>query len=146
MQRAKVCVYNLTRECFLSLGVTVADTYFARLRGLIGRTRLRSDEGVWMVPSSGIHTVGVLFPIDLVYLNHKHRVVELIETFPPFRIAPLRMQAASVLELRTHVIFSSQTQVGDQLVICAAEEIGAMLRRMRVSSAPEIGRVAAASG
>jgi uncharacterized membrane protein (UPF0127 family) len=143
MQRAKVCVYNLTRECFLSLGVTVADTYFARLRGLIGRTRLRSDEGVWMVPSSGIHTVGVLFPIDLVYLDSEHQVVELIESFPPFHIAPLRMQAASVLELHTHVIFSSQTQVGDQLVIAAAEEIGARLRGMRVPSVPEVSRVAA---
>ncbi len=52
------CVYNQTRECFLSLGVTAADTTFARLRGLIGRLKLRVDEGLWVVPSCGIHTAG----------------------------------------------------------------------------------------
>jgi hypothetical protein len=50
-------------------------------------------------------------------------VIHLIEHFPRFRIAPLRTQASSVLELPTHTIYSSQTQPGDQLLICAVEEI-----------------------
>ena len=117
------CVYNQTRECFLSLSVTPADTTFSRLRGLIGRLKLKVDEGLWIVPSCGVHTVGVLFPLDLIYLNDNHQVIHLIEHFPRFRIAPLRTQASSVLELPTHTIYSSQTQPGDQLVICAVEEI-----------------------
>jgi uncharacterized membrane protein (UPF0127 family) len=117
------CVYNQTRECFLSLSVAPADTTFARLKGLIGRLKLRVDEGLWIVPSCGVHTVGVLFPLDLVYLDDHHRVVHLIEHFPRFRIAPLRTQASSVLELPTHTIYSSQTQPGDQLLICPVEEI-----------------------
>jgi uncharacterized protein len=117
------CVYNHTRECFLSLGVTPADTTFARLKGLIGKLRLRIDEGLWVVPSCGIHTVGVLFPLDLIYLDEKHQVIHVIEHFPRFRIAPLRTQATSVLELPTHTIYTSQTQPGDQLLICAVEEI-----------------------
>ena len=117
------CVYNQTRECFLSLSVTPADTTFARLKGLIGRLKLKVDEGLWIVPSCGVHTVGVLFPLDLVYLDENHRVIHLIEHFPRFRIAPLRTQASSVLELPTHTIYSSQTQPGDQLLICPVEEI-----------------------
>jgi uncharacterized protein len=117
------CVYNQTRECFLCLDVAVADTPFSRLRGFIGRFKLRLDEGLWVVPSRGIHTVGVLFPLDLIYLDEHHRVVHLVEYFPTFRIAPLRTQATSVLELPTHSIYSSQTQRGDQLLICAAEEM-----------------------
>ena len=117
------CVYNQTRECFLSLSVTPADTTFSRLRGLIGRLRLKVDEGLWIVPSCGVHTVGVLFPLDLIYLDQSHQVIHLIEHFPRFRIAPLRTQAASVLELPTHTIYTSQTQPGDQLLICAVEEI-----------------------
>jgi uncharacterized membrane protein (UPF0127 family) len=117
------CVYNQTRECFLSLSVTPADTTFARLKGLIGRLKLRVDEGLWIVPSCGVHTVGVLFPLDLIYLDENHQVIHLIEHFPRFRISPLRTQAASVLELPTHTIYSSQTQAGDQLLICAVEEI-----------------------
>jgi len=123
MKRRKYCVYNQTRECFLSLEVTAADTIFSRLRGLIGRLKLRSDEGIWVVPSRGIHTLGLLFPLDLIYLDEHYRVIHLVEYFPSFRIAPLKTQAESVLELATHTIYSSQTQPGDQLVICVAEEM-----------------------
>jgi uncharacterized membrane protein (UPF0127 family) len=132
MKRRTYCVYNQTRECFISLGVTPADTTLARLKGLIGRMRLRFDDGVWVVPSRGIHTLGVLFPLDLMYLDSNNRVIHLIEHFPPFRIAPLRSQAASVLELPTHTIYSSQTQTGDQLLICAAEEMERHLIRNSV--------------
>jgi uncharacterized membrane protein (UPF0127 family) len=123
MDRRTYCVYNQTRECFLCLGVTPADTVLARLKGLIGRLRLKLDEGLWVVPSQGVHTLGVLFPIDLIYLDEDYRVIHVIEHFPRFRIAPLRIQAASVLELPTHTIYSSQTQPGDQLIICDIEDI-----------------------
>ena len=46
MKRRTYCVYNQTRECFISLGVTPADTTFARLRGLIGRLELKFDAGM----------------------------------------------------------------------------------------------------
>lgn len=123
MNRRTYCVYNKTRECFLSLGVTPADTTFSRLKGLIGKLKLKVDEGLWVVPSCGIHTMGVLFPLDLIYVDDNHQVVHVIEHFPRFRISPLKTQATSVLELPTHTIYTSQTQPGDQLLICAAEEI-----------------------
>lgn len=129
MKRKAYCVYNQTRECFLSLNVTAADTIFSRLRGLIGRLRLRSDEGIWVVPSRGVHTLGLLFPLDLIYLDEHYRVIHLVEYFPSFRIAPLKTQAESVLELPTHTIYSSQTQPGDELVICVAEEMESRLKK-----------------
>ena len=123
MNRQTYCVYNETRECFLSLNVAVANDTVARLRGLIGKLRLRLDEGVWIIPSYGIHTIGVFFSLDLIFLDESNRVIDVIEHFPPFRISPLKTQSASVLELPTHTIYSSQTQPGDQLLICKAEEM-----------------------
>ncbi len=134
MKNRTYCVYNRTRECFLSLGISVADTSFARLKGFIGRLKLGFNEGLWLVPSSGIHTWGVLFPLDLIYLDENYRVVYLTEHFPGFRIAPLKTEAASVLELPTHTIYSSRTEQGDQLVICMAEE---MEDRLRAVGAPD---------
>lgn len=128
MERRTYCVYNQTRECFLSLNVKAADTVFSRLVGLIGRLKLRSDEGIWVVPSRGIHTLGLFFPLDLVYLDEHSKVIHLVEYFPSFRIGPLKTQAESVLELPTHTIYSSHTQPGDQLVICVAEEMEQQLR------------------
>jgi uncharacterized membrane protein (UPF0127 family) len=123
MKETTYCVYNQTRSCFLSLDVVLANTSFLRLKGLLGKLKLRSDEGLWVVPSRGVHTLGLLFPLDLLYLDDHLRVIHLVESLPSFRIAPLKAQAESVLQLPTHTIYSSQTQPGDQLLICVAEEM-----------------------
>ncbi len=123
MDRRIYCAYNQTRECFLGLRIAPADTMWRRLKGFIGKLRLGYDEGLWVVPSRGVHTFGVLFPIDVIYLDEDCHVVHLREHLPAFRIAPLKVQAASVLQLPAHTIYSSQTQVGDRLEICPREEM-----------------------
>jgi len=137
MNQNKYCVYNETRECFLSFGVTVANTFFARMKGLIGKLRLSADEGVWIIPSQGIHTLGVLFPLDIIYLDDDLKVIYTLEHFPTFRVGPLKSRAASVLELPAHAIYTSQTQPGDQFVICRADEITQYLNRA-VSKSTEV--------
>lgn len=130
------CVFNRTRESFLSLNISLADTHLARLKGLLGRMRLKADEGIWVVPSQGVHSIGVLFAVDLVYLDADSRVIQVIESFGTFRIGPIRRRCASVLELPTRTIYSSQTQVGDQLLICSPEEMEDYLNRCQSSGAP----------
>jgi uncharacterized membrane protein (UPF0127 family) len=122
------CVFNRTRESFLSLSVTLADTHFARLKGLVGKLRLKGDEGIWVVPSQGVHTIGVLFSIDLLYLDGEDRVIGIEESFGTFRIGPVRTNCASVLELPPRTIYCSQTQVGDQLLICRPDVMETFLR------------------
>ncbi|HTQ54620.1 MAG TPA: DUF192 domain-containing protein [Bryobacteraceae bacterium] len=123
MSGETVYVFNTTRQCFLSLNVSLADTRFSRLRGLLGRMKRRRDDGLWVTPSQGVHTMGILFPIDVVYLDAHNRVIHLIEHFRPFRIARIRVHARSVLELPARTIYISGTQVGDELLICAPEEM-----------------------
>jgi hypothetical protein len=78
----------------------------------------------------------VFAPLDLVYLDAECRVIDVVESFPTFRVPPLSPQATSVLALPTHSIYSSQTQSGDQLMLCAAEE---MERRLEGFSSTGIG-------
>lgn len=114
--------FNVTRQSFLSLGVQPAHTVWSRLRGLSGMLKRRhSRDAIWVLPSLGIHTFGLLFPIDVVYLDAQMRVIHLIEHLGPFRIGPIRTQCASVLELPTQSIFGSGTQLGDELLICPPE-------------------------
>jgi uncharacterized protein len=136
----RYCVFNLTRQAFLSLGVSIADTQWARLRGLIGRLRLRCDEGLWVVPSQGVHTIGLTFPIDVVYLDDNARVVEVVEHLGPFRTGPLRRRSRSVLELPTRSVFCSNTQIGDQFLICPPEELAAQLVP-QAGGSPGVGQV-----
>ncbi len=130
--QCRYCVFNKTRESFLALNVVRADTHLARLKGLLGTVRLNSGQGVWVTPSQGVHTIGMRFAIDLVYLNEKHEIVDLIESFGTFRIGPLRMRCASVLQLPTRTIYYSQTQIGDELLICSPEEIEQYLQQNAV--------------
>ena len=138
----RYCVFNKTRESFLALNLMPADTHLSRLKGLLGTLRLKSDEGIWISPSQGIHTIGVRFAIDLVYLDANYRVIETLESFGTFRIGPLRMNCASVLELPTRTIYCSQTQVGDQLVICSPEEIEQHLKASDVNENEKLQKLA----
>jgi len=121
--KSPFCAFNITRQSFINLGVTVADTPLSRMRGLLGKMRMRSDEAVWIVPSQGIHTIGLRFAIDVVYLDAQLRVVDTIENLKPLRITGIRWHCASVLELPARSIFKSGIEVGDQLLICSPERM-----------------------
>jgi len=121
--RQTLCVYNRNREAFLGLSVAAADTLTSRLKGLLGRVRMKPDDGIWLSPSRGIHTIGMLFAIDVIYLDAANRVIHLVEHMGPFRISPIRIRCASILELKSRSIYLSNTQIGDELLICAAKEM-----------------------
>ena len=115
----EVYVYNKTRETFIATEATVADSYFTRLIGLLGKTRrwAQLGRGLWIVPSRGVHTIGMLFPIDLIFLSNQKEVVHLEEHVRPFRISKVSLKATSVLEVPPHTIYRSRTQVGDRFEI-----------------------------
>jgi hypothetical protein len=126
MEDQKYCVYNQTRESFLSLGVTLADATLWHLRGL-------ADSGLWIMPCRSISSARAVSPIDLVYLDRDYRVIQEVESFPTSSDEPLKDEAASALVLPAHTIYSSQTQPGDQLVICVADEMERRLERLSSS-------------
>jgi uncharacterized membrane protein (UPF0127 family) len=119
--RNQVCVFNKTRQAFLGLSVRKADTVLSRLRGLLGKTRLRSGEGLWVQPSQGVHTIGLLFPIDVIYLDADNRVLLTVENLATFRISPVKSRCRSVLQFPTRTVSASGTQAGDQILICSPE-------------------------
>ena len=116
-KRSDVYVYNQTKEAFLAFRVQVADSVLGRLVGLLGKRSLKPDSGVWIVPGNSIHTIGMLFTIDVVLIDKNFRVVGLRELVRPFSITLPNFRAESVLELPAHTIFRSHTEIGDQLVI-----------------------------
>src|ERR1700719_1261578 len=112
-------VYNKTRETFVATEAVLADSYLRRLVGLLGKTRrwAQLGRGLWIVPSRGVHTIRMLFPIDLIFLSREKEVVHVEEHVRPFRISKVSLRAQSVLELPAHSIYRSGTKVGDRLEI-----------------------------
>lgn len=120
-RNGRVYVYNTSRETFLATEAIVANTYSRRLIGLLGKTKawMRPGNGLWIVPSRGVHTIGMLFPIDLVFLDQQRRVIHLEEHIRPFKISRVCLRASTVLELPPYTIFRTGTRLGDALEIAS---------------------------
>ena len=118
-QNGQVYIYNKTRETFVATEATVADSYLRRLVGLLGKTKrwAQLGRGLWIVPSRGVHTIGMMFPIDLIFLSKEKEVVHVEEHLRPFRISAVSLKATSVLELPAHTVYRTGTQVGDRMEI-----------------------------
>lgn len=80
------------------LEVTVAATMLARMRGLLGRPALRSHEGFLLRPCNLVHTLGMRYPIDLVFLDRGGRVLKVSDAVMP-GMASGHFPASCVLEL-----------------------------------------------
>lgn len=118
--------FNQTRQAYLATALAVADTHWTRLRGLLGirSSDFRNGSGLWIVPSHGVHTLGMGFPIDVVYLDKAMTVIHIQDDVQPWRFAPVRTQAASVLELPCRTAADTQTSLGDKIQITLASDGG----------------------
>jgi uncharacterized protein len=111
--------FNRTRHSYLATELALADTHWSRLRGLLGASEhdFRDGRGLWIVPCRGVHTLAMRFPIDVIYLSKAGTVVYIEQQLQPWRFAPIRMQAATVLELPSGKAVASATVVGDKIEI-----------------------------
>jgi uncharacterized protein len=111
---SRLKVLNLTRQAVLGDSVEVADCGATRRKGLLGRSGLPGGEGLWIVPCESVHTFGMKFPIDLVYLDRRKRVKKVRSDVPPWRMSAC-LSAHSVLELASGTINKTHTRPGDNL-------------------------------
>ncbi|ARP88717.1 hypothetical protein CAL13_13585 [Bordetella genomosp. 9] len=86
-------------------------TWKGRLRGLLWRGRPRPGVGLWLLPCRAVHTFGMRYPLDIVFLDRKRRVVSVVRGLAPRRAA-LCLRAASVVELEAGVIAFENGGVG----------------------------------
>ena len=112
----RLMISNLTRQTELAHCVDVADHGAKRRKGLLGREALSAGEGLWIVPCESVHTFGMRFPIDLVYLDRNKKVRKVRHRMVPWRLSAC-LTAHSILELPAGVAEATGTQAGDQLAI-----------------------------
>ena len=92
----------------------IADTFWTRFRGLMGRKSLAQDEGMLFRPGGEIHMFFMRFPIDAVFCDRELRVVKVVRDLRPWRMAAAR-GASVVVELAAGA--AAGVEVGDQLVL-----------------------------
>ncbi len=107
---------NSSRGVPVAISVRRATGLWDRTRGLLGRKGLERGSGLLLEPCSGIHTVGMAFPIDAIFLSKEHTVVHLVHQMRPQRFSRYVFRAHAVLELPAGTIEETGTQMGDTLI------------------------------
>jgi len=109
-------VTNISKDVSLADRAEVADTSARRRTGLLKHESLPPGSGLWIVPTEGVHTIGMKFAIDVLFLNRRRQVVKIRPNMGKWKLA-LSLRAHSVLELPAGTVANTGTAVGDQLSV-----------------------------
>jgi uncharacterized protein len=90
--------HGLERAELLGAEVPVATTRLSRLLGLALLPRQRAGVGLLIPRCRSVHTFGMRFRLDLIFLDGERRVIEMRRDVPSGRIVRCR-SATAVLEL-----------------------------------------------
>jgi uncharacterized membrane protein (UPF0127 family) len=107
-------VVNETKGTVVAERVGHARSFWRRFRGLMLQSSLEADSGLFIEPSSSIHTAFMRFPIDAVFVDRGRKVVK-VTTVKPWRAALSR--GHSVLELPAGRAAAMGVEAGDVLLI-----------------------------
>lgn len=109
-------VLNQTRNTILVERLRVADSFFKRLKGLLGTKELPAGEALLIRPCNAIHMFGMRYALDIAFVSRENRILQTIRALQPGQMAKFS-QAAYVLELPCGALDASGTEPGDVLQI-----------------------------
>ena len=108
-------IVNAKNKKVLADKLTVADNFFSRSKGLLGKSALGKGEALHIIPCNSIHSCFMKFEFDAVFINKKNEVICMIENMPAWRFSEICFSANSVIELPAGTIKETETSVGDIL-------------------------------
>jgi len=108
-------IINVTKNTILAEEAVEANTIFGRLKGLLGKKELKKGQALILKPCNSIHTLFMRFPIDVIFLDSRHKVVKAIPNLAPWRISGIYLRGNSALELPLGTIEATHTEAGDYL-------------------------------
>ena len=112
---------NPGRGTVLGAKVRVADRWWLRLRGLLGRSGLAEGEGLLIEPCRAVHMAGMKFPIDVAFLARDGAVVAVYPDLAPGARTAWHRGARRALELPAGTLAATGTREGD-VILCATQE------------------------
>ena len=108
---------NPARGSVLGTRIGLADRWWLRLRGLLGREALSAGEGLILRPCRAIHMRGMAFPLDVAFLDRSGAVVAAYHSIPPGARTRWHKAARDALELPAGTLVASGTAIGDTIVL-----------------------------
>lgn len=112
-----MAIFNKTKKKSLPYPIWEARSPIARLTGLLGTLKPENGRGLCITPCTGVHTFGMKYPIDVVFLNAEGKVVEFKQNLVPNRMTRIIPSARSVLEFPSDTVMKDEIRVGDELLV-----------------------------
>ena len=112
----------------LGARIRMADSWLARLRGMLARPEPVTGEGLFLTPCSSVHMFGMRFPLDVAFLDRRGTVIAMYPSLAPGSRTRWHRNAAHALELPNGALSRSGTAVGDLLVWSPVAENTAGMR------------------
>lgn len=100
------------------LRIRQALRWWSRAIGLLATPRLDDPSGLWIAPCNSVHTLGMRYPIDVVFLRRDGTVARIVPRLAPWRAAACR-QAHATLELRAGLAERLNLTPGHRLALGA---------------------------
>ena len=101
--------------------VVRASRFCERFLGLLRRRQLGSDEGLLLTPGGSVHTLGMHFPIDVIFLDAQMRIRKIARGVRPWRMSFSPADTRCVLELASGRATTASLHIGMRLVERAKE-------------------------
>ncbi|MGI4756756.1 MAG: DUF192 domain-containing protein [Janthinobacterium lividum] len=117
MALGRIEITNITKSAVLCPTALQANTFVSRLRGVLGNEETYLASGLWLTPSSCVHTFGMQNELDIVALDRDLRVIGLWESVGPGKVRGFSLRTKSVLELQSGHARRCGLIVGDQLAV-----------------------------
>ena len=112
----KITVVNRSKQTLVVKHLSIARSFFRRLKGLLGTNHLPQGEGLLIQPCNSVHSFFMRYPIDVLFLDSSSVVVKVVENMTAGRVAVARASSA-VLEVPAGTVASTKSKIGDQLHI-----------------------------
>jgi uncharacterized membrane protein (UPF0127 family) len=108
---------NFTTGQLIATEVRIAERWHERLVGFLNRKHITPDEGLWFPDCALIHTVGMLSPLDVVFVDAENRVLRALRNVARNRLFVCCRQASATIELGCGALDGCDLLVGDQVVL-----------------------------
>lgn len=110
-------IINKSKNTILAREGIVADTWFKRIKGLLGTKQLKKSQALILKPGNSIHTFFMQFAIDVLFIDKDNKVIKAISCLAPYRLSGIYFNARLVIELPAQTIQSTSTEQGDILFL-----------------------------
>lgn len=95
----------------------IAESFWARGKGLLGRKNLEPQQALWIRPCNNIHTFFMKFAIDCIFVDKKMEIKNLAKNIGPFRFVGPFWKSHSVIETSAGLIEAKKLEIGDHLYV-----------------------------